>query len=277
MKKINFCKMHGLGNDFIIFTDTNDEVKDIQSKVQKLCHRNFGIGADGVMIVKNSDVAHVKMVLFNSDGSRASMCGNGIRCFAKYVWDKGVVRENPLNIETDDGIKIAELSIKDHKVEEIKINMGKYSFESEDVPLSIDEKLINQEVLINDRKFNLTSLHLGVPHTIVFEKINDEVFEYGPIIEKHTLFKNNTNVNFVEVISDKEINVKTWERGAGATLACGTGSSSSVVVCNILGYTGKNVKVNVPGGEMFIEIDGETVYMRGPAVIVYHGEVDIDE
>lgn len=276
MKKINFCKMHGLGNDFVIFTDTKDEVKNIQSDVQKLCHRNFGIGADGVMVVKKSSVAHVKMVLFNSDGSRASMCGNGIRCFAKYVWDTGVVRENPLYIETDDGIKIAELFIKNDKVEEIKINMGQYSFDSKDIPLSIEEKLIDKEVLINDRSFNLTALHLGVPHTILFEKIDDEVFKYGPEIEKHELFKNNTNVNFVEVISHEEINVKTWERGAGATLACGTGSSSSVVVCNMLGYTGKSVKVNVPGGEMFIEIDGEIVYMKGPATIVYYGEIEID-
>ncbi|KEH94727.1 diaminopimelate epimerase [Clostridium massiliodielmoense] len=274
---MDFTKMQGTGNDFVVIEDLYDDFKGKEETLAKnLCHRKFGIGADGILLVRKSSVADIKMDIINADGSYAAMCGNGIRCFARYVYDKNIVKKYIIEIETGDGIKIAYLTINnDDEVLGITINMGNFSFEPKDIPLSINEKIINRDININSKEYKITSMKLGVPHTIVMCNIDDIDVTEGKYIEKHELFSEGTNVNFCEVKDNNTISVKTWERGAGPTLACGTGSCAAVVASNTLGYIGNRCKVIVPGGELFIEIKGDIVFMTGPAEIVFEGKINI--
>lgn len=274
---MKFTKMQGTGNDFIIIEDLCGKLEDKQSEIAvKLCDRHFGVGADGILYVKKSDTADIKMVIVNSDGSEASMCGNGIRCFAKYAFENKLVKNSDImKIETGDGIKEAKLNIKDGKVDNVTINMGKPSFNPKDIPANSDKEIINKEVSIGNKKYFLNSVFMGVPHTVVFEKIQDVDISDGSKIEKLDLFPQNTNVNFCEVINKDEIHVRTWERGAGATFACGTGCCASVAVANRLQYVGKKVNVKVPGGKLYIEIKDKGIFMTGPCEVSFKGEADI--
>lgn len=274
---MKFTKMQGTGNDFIIIEDLCGKLEDKQGEIAaKLCDRHFGVGADGILYVKKSDTADMKMVIVNSDGSEASMCGNGIRCFAKYVFENKLVKNSDIiRIETGDGIKEAKLNIKDGRVDNVTINMGKPSFNPKDIPANSDKEIINKEVSIENKKYFLNSVFMGVPHTVVFEKMHDADISDGSKIEKLDLFPQNTNVNFCEVINKGEIHVKTWERGAGATFACGTGCCASVAVANRLQYVGKKVNVKVPGGKLYIEIKDNGIFMTGPCEVSFKGEADI--
>lgn len=271
---MKFTKIHGTGNDFILIKDLNNEYSGKESALAKeMCHRRFGIGADGVMFVRNSDVADIQMVIYNSDGSYAEMCGNGIRCFAKFVYDNSIVRNKEMKIETGDGIKTAYLNIKDDVVSGIKINMGSYTFDPKLVPIAGNEEIKDKEINENGRTYNITTLLLGVPHSVIFGELDKIGVNEGKNIEINELYPAKTNVNFCEVLDSENIRVKTWERGAGPTMACGTGCCSTVVVANLYGKTGKKVNVSVPGGKMIIEIaDNNDVYMTGPAVTVFQGE-----
>lgn len=275
MRKITFTKMEGLGNDFIMIYDKDMEFNNESELTKKLCHRNFGIGGDGVIFIRESKVSDIKMVIYNADGSHASMCGNGIRCFAKYVWDKNIVRKNPMDIETDDGIKTAKLFIENDLVSEVEINMGKWEFDPKEVPADTEEEILDRVLKIEDKEYRISSLHMGVPHTVVYTDLNSVSVEEGAKIEKHKLFYKGTNVNFCEKIDENNIKVRTWERGAGATLACGTGSCASVVVGNKLGLINDSIKVQVPGGELFISLKEGQAFMRGKANIVFEGEINI--
>ncbi|WMJ81385.1 diaminopimelate epimerase [Clostridium sp. MB40-C1] len=269
-----FTKMQGTGNDFVVIEDLNNELVGKESEVaKKLCHRRFGIGADGILLVRESHIADVQMVIINADGSYAEMCGNGIRCFAKYVYEEGIVPNEVIKIETGDGIKTAFLSIKDSKVQGITINMGNYSFKPEDFAADSKENVIEKNIIANGKEYKITSMLMGVPHTVVMGNIDAYETEEGKYIEKYPLFKNRTNVNFCQVIDKDLIKVKTWERGAGPTLACGTGSCASAICANYLGYTNPKVKIIVPGGELIVEVKDEGVLMTGPAEIVYKGEI----
>lgn len=274
---MRFTKMHGTGNDFIVIDDRENRFLGREEELAlRLCNRHFGIGADGLLIVRNSDIACIKMVIINSDGSYASMCGNGIRCFAKYIWEENLVKDKILKIETGDGIKEAVLTIKNGKVEEITIDMGMPSFAPEKVPVQFKEEVIEKEVKIKNKNYIITTLFMGVPHTVIFGKLEDYDVAEGEYIEKYPVFTRGTNVNFCEIINEKEVKVKTWERGAGPTLACGTGSCACVVAANKIGLTGKEVKVSVPGGILLVEIkDDNSVFMTGPAAISFKGEYDI--
>ena len=254
---MKFTKMHGTGNDFIFLLDLNNEyVGQEESLAKKLCHRRFGIGADGLVLVRNSNVADIQMVIINSDGSRANMCGNAIRCFGKYVYERNIVTKDLISVETGDGIKKLELTITNGIVKGVKVYMG---------------ELIDEEINVNGKKYNATSILVGVPHTVIF--VDDENFDVseGKNIEKYELFEQGTNVNFVKVVDDENIIVKTWERGAGATYSCGTGCSASVVVSNKLNLTKKKVNVKVPGGDLRIEIEGNSIYMIGDASFICDG------
>ncbi|MCY6959653.1 diaminopimelate epimerase [Clostridium brassicae] len=269
-----FTKMQGTGNDFVVIEDFNDELVGKESEIaEKLCNRRFGIGADGILLVRKSDIADVQMVIINADGSYAEMCGNGIRCFAKYVYEEGILPNEIIKIETGDGIKTAFLSIKDSKVQGITINMGKYSFKPEDFAADSKENVIEKKIVANDKEYKITSMLMGVPHTVVMGDIESYEVEEGKYIEKHPLFKNKTNVNFCQVVDKGLIKVKTWERGAGPTLACGTGSCASAICANYLGYTESKMKIIVPGGELVVEVKDEEVLMTGPAEVVYKGEI----
>ena len=272
---MRFTKMQGLGNDFIFIEDFEEKILQNEIEIaKKICNRRFGIGADGLIIIRRSEVADSKMIIINSDGSRANMCGNATRCFAKYIYENNICEKNSINIETGDGIKEAKLIIDNsNKVELVTVNMGKPSFKGEDIPLKSKDSLINEELEINNKKFKLTSLLMGVPHTIIINNKNEYSIEDGETIEKYDIFIEKTNVNFVKIINNESIEVKTWERGAGATLACGTGCCASVVALNKLNLIGNKAKVVTLGGELLIEIIDNNVYMTGKAEFICKGEL----
>ncbi|MGE5629252.1 MAG: diaminopimelate epimerase [Solirubrobacterales bacterium] len=272
---MKFLKLQGTGNDFIVIDDRNNKYKGNEAELAKrLCHRNFGIGGDGILFVRNSNVAEIQMVIINADGSYASMCGNGIRCFARYVYDQGILKSNIMKIETGDGIKTAELFIENDKVKGVKINMGSPSFDPKSFFSISEDEIVNKKLKENGKEYSITTMQMGVPHTVIFGKLDDFDVNEGKNIEKNQLFSKGTNVNFCEVIDNSTIKVKTWERGAGPTLACGTGSCACVVAAKRLGLTGDKVKVMVPGGDLFIEVQGNEVFMTGPAEKSFSGEFD---
>lgn len=275
---IKFQKMHGLGNDFILMDEIDPLKYDLSELAIKLCDRHQGIGADGIILILPSEVADVKMRIINSDGSEADMCGNGIRCFAKYVYDNHINTATSFTIETGAGIMIPELIIEDGKVLFVKVNMGAPHLERSAIPMTgAAGNVINESFNIEGREYKITSLLMGVPHTIIFVNHFDEskILSIGRLIEKHPSFTQGTNVNFVEVLNNQEINVRTWERGAGRTLACGTGSCASAVAASLNDLTGKEVTVHLALGDLLIEwIDG-IVYMTGSANHVFEGEIAI--
>lgn len=275
---MNFYKMQGAGNDFVFIEDFNNEIKDECLLAKKLCDRHFGIGADGLVIVRKSKLANAKMVIINADGSRANMCGNAIRCFGKYVYEHKIANGDKFSVETGDGIKEIEIILEDGKVRYVRVYMGKPSYDGRDIPLNNMENLIEREITVDNKTYNMTTILLGVPHTIIFENDKEyNVVQEGSKIEKLDLFKEGSNVNFVKVIDETHIRVNTWERGAGATLACGTGCSASVVVAKKLGLVDKNKEISVkaPGGELIIEVLGDDVYMKGPAEVSFEGEISL--
>ena len=270
---MKFTKMHGTGNDFIVIEDLNGNFKGKESDIaQKLCNRRFGIGADGILLVRKSNIADIEMEIINADGSYAAMCGNGIRCFAKYVFDKKIVCNSKIKIATGNGVKVADLTVKNGKVSEVTIDMGTYSLNPKLIPAESEEEIINKNIIVNGKEYTITSMLMGVPHTVIFCNLDDISIEEGKYIEIHDMFLEGTNVNFCEVVSRNIIKVKTWERGAGPTLACGTGSCASVVAAKLFGYVDDEVKVMVPGGELLIKLLDKEVLMTGPAVTVFEGE-----
>ncbi|MBB6631257.1 diaminopimelate epimerase [Clostridium algidicarnis] len=270
---MNFKKMHGNGNDFIIIEDLNNEYLGKEGSIAlKLCNRNFGIGADGILIVRNSKEADIEMVIINSDGSYASMCGNGIRCFAKYVYEEKIVEKTIINIKTGDGIKKVSLTLKGDNIEEITVYMGKPSLDPSNISEVSERPIINKPLEINNKIYIINSLHLGVTHTVIIDKLSNYKIEEGKFIEENSFFKMKTNVNFCEVLDRKSIKIKTWEVGAGPTLACGTGSCASAYMSYILGYTDNEVSVTVEGGTLKVRIeDGDNIYMIGNAENVFKG------
>lgn len=275
---MNFYKMQGAGNDFVFIEDFNYEITDECKLAQKLCDRHFGIGADGLVIVRKSDIANAKMVIINADGSRANMCGNAIRCFGKYVYEHKITDGTRFSVETGDGIKEIEIILEGDKVKYVRVYMGKPSYNGKDIPLNNINNLVEHEINIGDNKYVITTVLLGVPHTVIFEKEREyDVIVEGSKLEKLDLFPEGSNINFVKILDDTHIRVNTWERGAGATLACGTGCSASVVVAKRLALVNsqKEIFVKAPGGELVIEVLGDNVYMKGPAEVVFDGKVSI--
>ncbi|WP_027632887.1 diaminopimelate epimerase [Clostridium hydrogeniformans] len=273
---MNFTKMHGNGNDFIVLEDFNNEYVNKESALaKKLCHRRFAIGADGILLVRKCEDAHIEMVIINSDGSYAAMCGNGLRCFVKYVYEKNICIENPMKVKTGDGIKTVFLEEEDSKVKSIKVNMGKPSFNPKDIPADATHNIINYPLIL-DKTYTITTIRMGVPHTVIFTDLEEVDIEEGKAIERASIFKEGTNVNFCEIVNKNHIKVKTWERGAGPTLACGTGNCASAFVANFLGLVSEEVKVEVQGGILNILIENGEVYMIGNAEFVCSGKVLIN-
>lgn len=276
MEVLNFIKMQGAGNNFIVFNDIEEKFKDLGSLSNNLCNRAFGVGGDGILVVRNSTVADIQMIIINSDGSYASMCGNGLRCFAKYVYENKLVSSTTFDVETGDGIKRCELTLQGDEVVGVRINMGMPSYEPSDIPALASEEIINRHEVIDGKEYSLNTVMLGVPHTVIItEEGKFNVNEEGPKIEKYKLFPEGSNVNFARIVERDQIKVDTWERGAGATLACGTGCCSCVVVLNRLGLVDKEVTVIAPGGILKVELEDEGVMMTGPAVNVFKGQIKI--
>ena len=276
--RMKFQKMHGLGNDFILFNELDPLKYDLQALAVKLCDRHQAIGADGIILILPSEIADVRMRIINSDGSEANMCGNGIRCFAKYVYDNQINKTRSFTIETGAGVMIPELIVEDDKVLFVKVNMGAPLMERASIPMIGPlGNVINESFIVAGKELKITSLLMGVPHTMVFvDHIEDiDIITIGKEIEKHPLFPAKTNVNFIEVVNDREIKVRTWERGAGRTLACGTGSCASAVAACLNGKTGTTVTVHLELGDLLVEwIDG-IVFMTGTADHVFEGELSI--
>lgn len=277
---MRFTKMHGLGNDFIVIDDFHAKPsRDYNKLAPRLCDRHFGIGADGLIIVLPSVKADVRMRIINPDGSEAEMCGNGIRCFAKYVYENGIAKKQVMSVETLAGIMKPELYIENGEVKSVRVDMGKPDFEPANIPAFMPgSRIVERPIEVDGEHYSITSLLMGVPHTVLFVDDVDavDILSTGPKLEKYYAFPKKTNVNFVQVLNDHEIKVRTWERGAGATLACGTGSCASAVASAVTGRTGRNVTVHLFAGDLFIEwADDDTVFMTGPAAEVFLGEINI--
>ena len=277
---MEFWKLQGIGNDFIAIDGRNDNIENDKygELAKKVCHRRFSVGADGLLVVRNTDMADIEMVYYNSDGSRASMCGNGLRCFVKFVYDNNIIKKEEFDVYTLDGIKKINIDIKDNHSNIIKVNMGKGSFKSEDILVNTTKEVfINEKINILDKEFIISSMLMGVPHTVVFVEDIDmrEVHKYGPLIEKYEIFTQNTNVNFVKVIDESNIIVRTWERGCGYTLGCGTGMTASVVISNYLNKVGKNVNVTSEGGSIKIDLVDNEVYTSGSAQKICEGNLEV--
>ena len=271
---LNFQKMHGFGNDFIFLDQINPVGYDLQKLAIQLCDRNTGIGADGIVLVLPSDNADIQMRIINSDGSEPNMCGNAIRCFAKYVFEHQIITKKSFAIETLAGIIIPELTTELGKVVLVRVNMGSPGLNRKDIPMiGADGKVINEPLMINNTTYFITSMLMTVPHTMVFVDRVDatDIINIGKQIEKHSTFPKGTNVNFVEVINDQEIKVRTWERGAGNTLACGTGACASAVASILNNKTKPEVLVHLLLGDLTIEWINDTVFMTGPATDVFSG------
>ena len=273
---MKFWKMHGLGNDYILI-DNRDEIikeEDASKLAQKLCERRFSVGADGLILVLNSINADIKMRIFNLDGSEAEMCGNGIRCFAKYCYENDIVRKKQQVIETAAGLKKTKLIIKDQLVTHVYVNMGVPIFEKYKIPMLGQGNSINEELVIDETSLQITCLSLGNPHCVIFvDNVDDyPVNSIGPKIENHPIFPNRVNVVFTEVAKEDLIKVRVWERGCGETLACGTGACAAVIAANINGKIKNKVKVCLLGGELEIEYN-EAVFMKGPVEKVFEGRL----
>ncbi len=279
--EILFTKMHGLGNDFILIDCINQpELINLnyENLSKKLCHRRFGIGADQILLLCLSETADFRMKIFNADGGEVEMCGNGIRCFAKYIWDRGFSNKDILAVETLAGI------IKPERAGDlVRVDMGKPIFEPEKIPVKLplsNDRIIDYPLQIRDRQFKITCISMGNPHAVIFldEDISDfPVAVYGPEIEHHHIFLKRSNVEFVNVKSKTELFMRVWERGSGETMACGTGASATGVAAMLKGLTDRKVTVHLSGGDLIIEWSesNNNVYMTGPAEEVFEGRIKI--
>ena len=276
---IKFTKMHGLGNDYVYIDAINQNIENESTLAQFVSNRHFGIGSDGLILIYKSNIADFKMRMFNSDGSEAEMCGNGIRCVGKFVYDNKLTTKTNLKIETLAGIKTLILNTKDDKVETVKVDMGEPILETKEIPvISKENPVKNLKLTVNEKEFKFSCVSMGNPHAVTF--INDtqnfDVEKYGNEVEINKVFPNKTNVEFIQLIDKNNLNMRVWERGAGETLACGTGACASVVACVLNELTSRKVNVELLGGTLKIEWNEEDnhIYMTGPAVTVFEGNFE---
>jgi len=285
--KINFVKMHGLGNDFILIDCLSKSLGDtsfLSCLAKKLCNRNFGIGSDGLILILPSSKADLRMRIFNYDGSEAQMCGNGIRCFAKYTYENKLISKNKFKVETLAGIITPELifqDLKNKKVLKVKVDMGTPKLRRREIPMTGEDTptVVDETLEINSgQTFKITCVSMGNPHCIVFvdDVQSTPVKEIGPKIENHPLFPEKTNAEFIQIINNKELNFRVWERGVGETLACGTGACAALVASVLNKKTDREATIHLPGGDLYIHwADDEHIYMTGPAELIFKGEMEI--
>lgn len=278
--KLDFTKMHGCGNDYIYVNGFElDFEKAIKVKLAKtLSDRHFGIGADGLIFINPSSVADFEMEMYNADGSRAEMCGNGIRCVAKYVYDRKMVNKEEFVIESMGNRKIINVSVKDGLVETVRVDMGAPILKPELIPVvSLDETFIDNPVNIDGKTYKITCVSMGNPHAVIFHNPED-VLSLGPFVENNSIFPKRVNAEFVEILDRKNVRMRVWERGTGETLCCGTGCCATTVACILNGYTDNEITVHVPGGkiDVFWNKEDNHIYMTGPATTVFDGSVEIE-
>ena len=276
---MKFTKMQGCGNDYVYMDTFSEPVKDRSTMAQLLSNRNFGIGSDGLIFINPSDKADFEMDMYNADGSRGAMCGNGIRCVAKYVYDNGLTDKTRITVSTGSGIKTLDLSVEDGKVKTVRVNMGSPVLEAEKIPVISDtSRVISQPITVAGKDFFYTAVSMGNPHAVVFldDVENLKIEEIGPEFEHHRNFPDRVNTEFIKILDDHTIQMRVWERGSGETLACGTGACAAAAA-SILNHkvSSRKVAVLLRGGELQMEWagEGQPVYLTGPAVTVFTGEI----
>ena len=277
---MKFTKMHGIGNDYVYVNCFKETVEHPSEMAIKVIDRHFGIGSDGLILIKPSEVADGKMEMYNADGSQGAMCGNGIRCVAKYMYDYGITDKTSISVETKSGIKYLDLTIKDGKVDTVKVNMGTPILKAVDIPVrSEKEQVIDEPVMVDGKEWKITCVSMGNPHAITYidDVKNLEIEKIGPKFENHEIFPDRVNTEFVRVIDRNTVEMRVWERGSGETLACGTGACAVAVSSILNGLTEEEVTVKLLGGDLKIFWDRteNKVYMTGSATTVFDGEIDL--
>lgn len=287
--KFKFTKMQGCGNDYIYVNGFTEKIPQEEKTelVRHISDRHFGIGGDGVIFINSSAEADFEMEMYNADGSRAEMCGNGIRCVAKYVYDKGLTDKTDISVISCGQIKYLQLFLKEGRVDTVRVNMGAPELRPERIPVTVaeagmpleKERIVNAPIIVQGKEYKMTCVSMGNPHAVIFleDVTNLEIEQIGPYFENHERFPKRINTEFVKVLDKKTVQMRVWERGTGETLACGTGCCATVVACILNGLTDEKVTVKLLGGEIEIEWDREAnlVYMTGPAVTVFEGEYDV--
>ena len=277
---MKFTKMHGCGNDYVYVNLFEEKVEKPAEVSIKVSDRHFGIGSDGLITIGPSDKADFRMHIYNADGSEAEMCGNGIRCVAKYVYDHNLTDKTEITVETGAGILTLILFTEDGKVQQVRVDMGEPILEPSQIPvLAKGDKVIDEPIEVGGKTWNMTCVSMGNPHAVVFvdDTANFPLETYGPFFENHERFPKRTNTEFVQIISRTEANMRVWERGSAETWACGTGTCACVMACILNGKTEDKVLVHLRGGDLTIEYDRESnhVFMTGPATEVFEGEIEV--
>ena len=277
---MKFTKMHGIGNDYVYVNCLKENVENPSEVAIKISDRHFGIGSDGLILIKPSEVADGKMEMYNADGSQGAMCGNGIRCVAKYMYDYGITDKTSISVETKSGIKYLDLTLKNGKVDTVKVNMGAPILKASEIPvISEKEQVISEPVTIDGKEWKITCVSMGNPHAITY--IDDvkhlEIEKIGPKFENHEIFPDRVNTEFVHVIDRNTVEMRVWERGSGETYACGTGACAVAVSSILNGLTEEEVTVKLLGGDLkiFWNREENRVYMTGSATKVFDGEIDL--
>ena len=277
---MKFTKMEGCGNDYVYVNGFDTKIEDPNKLSEIVSDRHFGIGSDGLIVINPSEKADFKMSMYNADGSEGKMCGNGIRCVAKYVYDNKMTDKTTITVETLSGIKTLELNVKNDKVETVKVNMGTPILLPKDVPVVSDkDKVVDEPIVIDDKEYRITCVSMGNPHAITFIENTDdlEIETIGPKFENNPIFPDRVNTEFIQVLDRNTVKMRVWERGSGETFACGTGACATVVACVLNGLTDDKVTVKLLGGDLFIEYNREenTVYMTGPAKVSFTGKIEV--
>lgn len=280
---MKFTKMHGCGNDYVYFDCTKQKIADESKAAIELSDRHFGIGGDGIILIKKGKNAEFEMVMYNADGSRGAMCGNGIRCVAKYVYDNGLTNNKHISIESMGAVKYIDVETENGKVVSAKVDMGSPILEAKKIPVNVDcEKAIAVPITVNNCDYKMTCVSMGNPHAVVFIENSPKEFpleKIGPMFENNSIFPDRTNTEFIKVVDRKNLEMRVWERGSGETLACGTGACASAVAAIVNGFADNEVTVHLIGGDLKISWSGnenDSVFMTGPAATVFEGEVEIN-
>ena len=277
---MKFTKMQGLGNDYVYVNCFKETIENPPEMAKKVSNRNFGIGSDGLIMINPSDVADFEMEMYNADGSRSEMCGNGIRCVGKYVYDYGLTEKEHISVETLAGIKYLDLTVEDGKVKLVKVDMGSPELVPENIPIVADgNRVIDEPINVNGTEYRMTGVSMGNPHAVAYvEDVKGlDIETIGPAFENHERFPNRVNTEFVKVLDRNTVEMRVWERGSGETMACGTGACAVAVACILNGFTEDKVTVKLLGGDLQIEWDKEAdkIYMTGPAEVSFDGEINL--
>lgn len=279
---MEFTKMHGCGNDYIYVNCMEKMIENPEETSILVSDRHFGIGSDGLILICPSQKADFRMKMYNADGSEGNMCGNGVRCIAKYVYEFGLTKKTTISLETKSGIKYLYLTVENGKVDSVRVNMGAPILKPAAIPVTVGEDdCIDRPISIEGKEYRMTCVSMGNPHAVLFVEDTQslDLEKIGPKFEHAKEFPERVNTEFVQILNDHEINMRVWERGSGETFACGTGTCASVVACVLNKKTKNQVLVHLLGGDLEIDYDEEadTVWMTGPASVVCSGEVDIEQ